>query len=41
VFAGKFTTDYIPLTPGKNPIHLEFSYMDGKTFKQDYAINKN
>ena len=37
----KFSTDYIPLTSGKNAIHLEFSYRDGKTVSQDLAVNRN
>ena len=41
VNAGKFSTDYIPLNLGKNPIHLEFSYRDGHVATQDLNIVKN
>ncbi len=38
---GKFSTDYIPLNPGKNPVHIEFSYADGNSFSQDLTITRN
>lgn len=38
--SGVFSTDYIPLSPGKNPIHLEFSYASGKLLTQDVILNK-
>lgn len=41
VSGGKFSTDYIPLNLGKNPIHLEFSYRDGKVVTQDFNVVKN
>ncbi|OFZ21076.1 MAG: hypothetical protein A2X94_07025 [Bdellovibrionales bacterium GWB1_55_8] len=41
VRGGKFSTDYIPLNSGKNPIHVEFSYRDGKVVTQDVVILKN
>jgi hypothetical protein len=41
VNAGKFSTDYIPLNLGKNPIHLEFTYRDGKVISQDINVVKN
>src|SRR5579885_2488532 len=34
----KFSTDYIPLVAGHNPIHVEFSYQGGKTFSRDLAL---
>ncbi|MEK6577742.1 MAG: hypothetical protein AABZ55_00820 [Bdellovibrionota bacterium] len=37
----RFSTDYIPLNSGKNPIHLEFTYEGGKVFSHDRIINKN
>jgi hypothetical protein len=40
VGSGKFSTDYIPLQPGKNSIRVEFSYFNGKSFSQDILINK-
>jgi hypothetical protein len=39
--SGKFSTDYIPLSNGRNAIHLEFVYSGGKTFSKDFVINKN
>ena len=39
--SSKFTTDFIPLAPGKNPIHLEFFYSDGKTVTQDLSFSRN
>jgi hypothetical protein len=41
VNAGKYSTDYIPLNLGKNPIHLEFTYRDGKTVDQQVNVIKN
>lgn len=41
VNSGKFSTDYIPLNLGKNPIHLEFSYRSGKVVSQDINVVKN
>lgn len=41
VVSGKFSTDYIPLNTGKNTIHLEFSYANGKPVSQDIVVNKN
>jgi hypothetical protein len=40
VNSGKFSTDYIPLNSGKNTIHLEFSYRDGKIASQDITVTK-
>lgn len=37
---GKFSTDYIPLNGGKNPIHMEFIYRSGKTFTQDFTLTR-
>jgi hypothetical protein len=39
--AGKFSTDYIPLNTGKNPIHLEFTFQGGKLVSHDVTVNKN
>ena len=41
VNAAKFSTDYIPLNMGKNPIHLEFSYRNGKVINADLSVVKN
>lgn len=41
VNAAKFSTDYIPLNLGKNPIHVEFTYEGGKTVSQDINVVKN
>jgi hypothetical protein len=38
--AGKFSTDYIPLNAGPNPIHIEFTYRGGQTVSQDFQIMK-
>jgi len=38
---GKFSTDYIPLALGKNPIHVEFLYRGGKVVSQDFNVVKN
>jgi hypothetical protein len=38
---GKFSTDYIPLNLGKNPIHIEFSFRGGKVVSQDFNVVKN
>lgn len=39
--SGKYSTDYIPLSNGKNPIHIEFAYQDGRLFIQEVTIIKN
>jgi hypothetical protein len=39
--AGKFSTDYIPLNAGKNPIKMEFTYADGKTVVNELTVLKN
>lgn len=37
-----FSTDFIPLAPGANKIHLEFSYSGGiRPFSQDVVITRN
>ena len=41
VNAAKFSTDYIPLSLGKNPIHLEFTYLGGKVVTHDITVVKN
>ncbi|MEK6706700.1 MAG: hypothetical protein AABZ06_13020 [Bdellovibrionota bacterium] len=38
---GKYSTDYIPLNLGKNPIHVEFTYKDGKIVAQDVNLTRN
>jgi hypothetical protein len=38
---GKFSTDYIPLNTGKNPIHVEFTFQGGKQLANDVIVNKN
>lgn len=37
----KFSTDYIHLIAGRNAIHIEFTYKDGKSAAQDIVIMKN
>ncbi len=37
----RFSTDYIPLNPGKNTIQLEFTFEGGKTFTQTLSVQKN
>ncbi len=37
----KYSTDYIPLSQGKNVIHIEFSYVNGKSIAQDIQVMKN
>ncbi len=39
--SNKYSTDYIPLNAGTNPIHLEFHYRDGKVTTQSLSIVKN
>ena len=39
--SGKFSTDYIPLNVGKNPIRIDFSYRDGKSTTQEFTVIKN
>ena len=41
VNAARFSTDYIPLNSGKNPIHLEFTYRGGKVVTHDITVVKN
>lgn len=38
--SGKYSTDYIPLEPGENGVHLEFSFLDGKSFTQDLSLKR-
>jgi hypothetical protein len=40
VNSAKFSTDYIPLTTGKNVLHLEFTYRNGKAVTQDLTISR-
>lgn len=37
----RYTTEYIPLNPGKNPIYFEFKDADGKTLSQVVTVNRN
>ena len=37
---GKFSTDYIPLIPGKNTIQVEFTWLSDKFVQQFTIINK-
>jgi hypothetical protein len=39
--SGKYSTDYIPLEPGENGVHLEFSFLDGKSFSQEINISRH
>lgn len=41
ITAGKFSTDYIPLNQGKNPIRMEFTFRGGKVVTRDFNIQKN
>jgi hypothetical protein len=36
----QFTTDYIPLTEGKNSLRIEFAYRGGKTNTQEFNVSK-
>ena len=38
---GKFSTDYIPLKAGPNPIHMEFIYKSGNQVAPELTVNKN
>ena len=38
--AGRFSTDYIPLSAEKNAIRLEFSYKNGKSVSHEFTIQK-
>jgi hypothetical protein len=38
--AGKYSTDYIPLAPGKNKVKLEFAYKSGKVVTQEIEFSK-
>lgn len=37
---GKYSTDYIPLEPGKNPITVKFTYAGGKTIQREFVVEK-
>jgi hypothetical protein len=37
---GSYSTDYIPLNSGKNPIRVEFVYRGGKKHSQDIVVSK-
>lgn len=36
--SNRFLTDYLPLSPGKNPIEIRFTYQGGKVVQQTMAI---
>ncbi len=38
---GKFSTDYIPLKPGLNSLHIEFHFSSEKVFIRDLQITRN
>ncbi|OFZ80800.1 MAG: hypothetical protein A2583_08475 [Bdellovibrionales bacterium RIFOXYD1_FULL_53_11] len=38
--AGKYSTDYIPLSPGQNQITIEFAYPGDRAFAQNLIVNK-
>jgi len=38
--AGRFSTDYIPLNVGSNPIHVEFQYSNGSAVKKTFVLLK-
>jgi hypothetical protein len=38
---GQFSTDYIPLSPEKNTIQIEFSYENGKSVLHELTLIKN
>ncbi|MBY0470370.1 hypothetical protein K2X30_04315 [bacterium] len=40
VTSNKYSTDYIPLKTGENPIHIEFAFAGGKTLAQDLVLTK-
>lgn len=37
----KFSTDYISLNDGKNLIHIEFEFKDGRSISRELTITKN
>lgn len=39
--AGRFSTEYIPLTDGANVLSIHFKYEGGKSFKKEIEITKN
>jgi hypothetical protein len=39
--AGKFSTDYIPLNLGRNPIEVQFTYVGGKSFTRSFSVEKH
>jgi len=36
----KFTTDYIPLVAGANPIRIQFIYKGGRSYSQDFVVTR-
>lgn len=41
VDAARFTTDFIPLSPGRNVIQIELTYRSGKVVTQELGITRN
>ena len=37
---GRFSTDYVPLGAGPNPIQIEFRYADGSAVKKSFVLLK-
>lgn len=38
--SGKFSTDYIPMQPGRNVVRVDFKYAGGRSFSQTLAIER-
>ena len=38
---GKFSTDYIPLNAGKNPVQVEYVLSSGKTVTQNFVVDRS
>lgn len=36
----RFTTDYIPLVSGANPIRIQFIYKGGQSYSQDFVVTR-
>ena len=41
VTSGRFSTDYIPLNTGENPMHIEFTYRGGKVVTHDIVLERH
>ncbi len=35
-----FTSDFIPLAEGKNPLHMEFTFASGRSFSYEWTVEK-